>query len=51
MQAILPRFLLQPIHVAEVFTGIPGRYVALKDTIHIDIVSAEGKVHTGDATR
>ena len=27
------RFLSQPFHVAEVFTGAPGKYVALKDTI------------------
>jgi len=27
------RFLSQPFHVAEVFTGILGRYVELKDTI------------------
>ena len=27
------RFLTQPFHVAENFTGIPGKYVSLKDTI------------------
>ncbi len=27
------RFLSQPFHVAEVFTGSPGKYVSLKDTI------------------
>lgn len=27
------RFLSQPFHVAEVFSGIPGTYVSLKDTI------------------
>ena len=27
------RFLSQPFHVAEVFTGAPGKYVPLKDTI------------------
>ena len=27
------RFLSQPFFVAEVFTGSPGKYVALKDTI------------------
>jgi F-type H+-transporting ATPase subunit beta len=27
------RFLSQPFHVAEVFTGAPGKYVTLKDTI------------------
>ncbi|RJX19039.1 MAG: F0F1 ATP synthase subunit beta [Ammonifex sp.] len=29
----LQRFLSQPFHVAEAFTGTPGRYVSLKDTI------------------
>ncbi len=29
----LQRFLSQPFHVAETFTGIPGKYVALEDTI------------------
>jgi F-type H+-transporting ATPase subunit beta len=29
----IQKFLSQPFHVAEQFTGIPGRYVALKDTI------------------
>lgn len=29
----IQRFLSQPMFVAEVFTGIPGRYVKLKDTI------------------
>lgn len=29
----IQRFLSQPFHVAEVFTGIPGRYVELADTI------------------
>jgi len=29
----LQRFLSQPFHVAEAFTGVPGKYVALKDTI------------------
>jgi F-type H+-transporting ATPase subunit beta len=27
------RFLSQPFHVAEVFTGSPGKYVDLKDTV------------------
>ncbi|WP_448254292.1 F0F1 ATP synthase subunit beta [Ottowia oryzae] len=30
----IQRFLSQPFHVAEVFTGSPGKYVSLKDTIH-----------------
>ena len=29
----IQRFLSQPFHVAEVFTGAPGKYVSLKDTI------------------
>lgn len=29
----IERFLSQPFHVAEVFTGSPGVYVSLKDTI------------------
>lgn len=29
----IQRFLSQPFHVAEVFTGIPGAFVSLKDTI------------------
>ena len=29
----IQRFLSQPFTVAEVFTGSPGKYVALKDTI------------------
>jgi len=29
----LQRFLSQPFHVAEVFTGKPGKYVKLEDTI------------------
>jgi len=29
----IQRFLSQPFHVAEVFTGSPGKYVTLKETI------------------
>ncbi|QWP76984.1 F0F1 ATP synthase subunit beta [Lysobacter sp. K5869] len=29
----IERFFSQPFHVAEVFTGAPGKYVSLKDTI------------------
>ncbi|MEI8354946.1 MAG: F0F1 ATP synthase subunit beta, partial [Deltaproteobacteria bacterium] len=29
----IQRFLSQPFHVAEVFTGTPGKYVQLQDTI------------------
>ena len=29
----IQRFLSQPFHVAETFTGIPGKYVKLEETI------------------
>ena len=29
----IQKFLSQPFHVAETFTGVPGKYVPLKDTI------------------
>jgi F-type H+-transporting ATPase subunit beta len=29
----IQRFLSQPFFVAEIFTGTPGKYVQLKDTI------------------
>ncbi|MEM7197724.1 MAG: F0F1 ATP synthase subunit beta, partial [Pseudomonadota bacterium] len=29
----IQRFLSQPFHVAEVFTGSPGKFVSLDDTI------------------
>ena len=29
----IQRFLSQPFHVAEIFTGRPGKYVKLKDTV------------------
>ncbi|MEH6548600.1 MAG: F0F1 ATP synthase subunit beta [Pseudomonadales bacterium] len=29
----IERFLSQPFHVAEIFTGSPGKYVSMKDTI------------------
>ncbi len=29
----IQRFLSQPFHVAETFTGVPGKYVPLRDTI------------------
>ena len=29
----IQRFLSQPFHVAEVFTGIPGKFVQLEDTV------------------
>jgi F-type H+/Na+-transporting ATPase subunit beta len=39
----IQRFLSQPFFVAEAFTGQPGRYVALKDTIKGFKEIAEGK--------
>lgn len=30
----IERFLSQPFFVAEVFTGSPGKYVSLEETIH-----------------
>ncbi|HAG07548.1 MAG: ATP synthase subunit beta [Clostridia bacterium 62_21] len=39
----LQRFLSQPFHVAEAFTGRPGVYVALKDTIRGFKEILEGK--------
>ncbi|MDR3274145.1 MAG: F0F1 ATP synthase subunit beta, partial [Puniceicoccales bacterium] len=30
----IQKFLSQPFHVGEVFTGIEGRYVKTEDTIH-----------------
>jgi len=29
----IQRFLSQPFHVAEVFTGFPGKYVEISETI------------------
>ena len=29
----IQRFLTQPFHVGEVFTGIPGKYVKIEDTV------------------
>lgn len=37
------RFLSQPFFVAEVFTGSPGRYVSLKETIRGFKEIVEGK--------
>ena len=39
----IQRFLSQPFFVAEQFTGTPGKYVALKDTIRGFKEIAEGK--------
>ena len=39
----IQRFLSQPVHVAEQFTGAPGKYVSLKDTINGFKMILEGK--------
>jgi F-type H+-transporting ATPase subunit beta len=39
----LERFLSQPFHVAEQFTGMPGKYVKLADTIRSFAEILEGK--------
>jgi F-type H+-transporting ATPase subunit beta len=39
----IQRFLSQPFHVAEQFTGIPGKYVKLEETIRSFREVAEGK--------
>ncbi|MBI4843975.1 MAG: F0F1 ATP synthase subunit beta [Nitrospirae bacterium] len=42
----LQRFLSQPFHVAETFTGTPGKYVKLADTIRGFKAIAEGTYDT-----
>ncbi|MCK4910390.1 MAG: F0F1 ATP synthase subunit beta, partial [Thermodesulfovibrionales bacterium] len=42
----LQRFLSQPFHVAEVFTGTPGKYVKLEDTIKGFKAIVEGEYDT-----
>jgi F-type H+/Na+-transporting ATPase subunit beta len=39
----IERFLSQPFHVAEAFTGRPGKYVSLADTVRGFKEIAEGK--------
>lgn len=39
----IQRFLSQPFHVAEVFTGTPGKYVKLEDTIKAFNSIADGQ--------
>jgi F-type H+-transporting ATPase subunit beta len=39
----IQRFLSQPCHVAETFTGRPGKYVKLEDTIRGFKEILEGK--------
>ena len=41
----LQKFLSQPFHVAEAFTGTPGRYVKLEDTIESFERVAEGEFY------
>jgi F-type H+-transporting ATPase subunit beta len=40
----IQRFLSQPFHVAEQFTGIPGKYVSLKDTIRSFRMIVDGEL-------
>ena len=46
----IQRFLSQPFHVAEVFTGTPGQYVKLEETIKAFRSILDGKYdHMGEA--
>lgn len=40
----IERFLSQPFHVAETFTGTPGVYVKLQDTVHAFGELVDGKL-------
>ncbi len=40
------KFLSQPFHVAETFTGFPGRYVKVEDTVRSFKEIIEGKHDT-----
>ena len=40
----LQRFLAQPTHVAEKFTGLPGIYVPLKDTLESFAALVDGEL-------
>jgi len=40
----IQRFLSQPFHVAEVFTGSPGKYVPVKDTVRGFKMILEGQL-------
>ena len=42
----IQRFLSQPFHVAEIFTGMPGKFVSLEDTIEGFKGIIEGKYDT-----
>jgi F-type H+-transporting ATPase subunit beta len=39
----IQKFLSQPFHVAEVFTGIPGKFVAIEDTVKSFKAVVEGE--------
>ncbi len=39
----IQRFLSQPFHVAEVFTGIPGKFVQVEDTVRSFKAVVEGE--------
>jgi F-type H+-transporting ATPase subunit beta len=39
----IQRFLSQPFHVAEIFTGTPGEYVSIEDTVKGFDAILEGK--------
>ncbi len=39
----MQRFLSQPVHVAEVFSGIPGQYVSVEETVRSFKEILEGK--------
>ncbi|MAF29774.1 MAG: F0F1 ATP synthase subunit beta, partial [Croceicoccus sp.] len=39
----IQKFLSQPFHVAEVFTGIPGKFVQLEDTVKSFKAVVEGE--------
>ena len=39
----IQRFLSQPFHVAEVFTGIPGKFVQVEDTVKSFKAVVEGQ--------
>jgi F-type H+/Na+-transporting ATPase subunit beta len=40
----IQRFLSQPFHVAETFTGIPGKYVPLKETVRSFKMIVDGEL-------
>ena len=40
----IQNFLSQPFHVAEQFTGIPGKYVPLADTIRSFKMIVDGEL-------